>query len=810
MQPSFGSRFSSPDQPTVLDVEAAGGDPEQTLPTGLHLGPYRIERLLGEGGMGAVYLVEQLEPLQRRVALKLIRGQLRGGMAEAYFLVERQALARMDHPAIAKVYDAGTTPQGHPFFAMEWIDGQSLAAYCATRALSLDETLALFALICLGVHHAHQKGVIHRDLKPNNVLVAEVDGRPLPKIIDFGIALGATQNTGGDGMPLMERAGTRGYMSPEQIRGNTGEIDIRSDVYALGVMLLELLAPQEAMDRAAAEGLDNRELHTALLASLGQTTSMHPDSVRELAAIPAQLRWVLARAIDPDRSRRYESAQALAEDVDRYRRHYPLSAVPPTRRYRLRAFAVRNRGPILAVGLIAMALIAGTTAAIVGMLHARAAAERATIEANKSRETSRFLTDVLSGVDPGQARDLDKTLLHLVLDRAANRAGQELARQPEVLADIEKTIGSSYNSLSEYKTALAHTQQAYDLARKSLGPDALLTLQIERQLARQTLNNGNAKEAAEIIARNFAALSRTRGADDPETLRSAVDVADVENEKGDFPAAEHRIADLLPTIERVDGHDGLLTVEALNVHAELLTYLGRYSEAETIFRDLIDRETRALGAQDPKTIEAKNSFAIMYLESHRYAEGAKILQDLLPVCEKMYGPEHGMTLNIVSNLAGALRQQGTPEKIAESGPYYKRALDGTRKKYGERHPNVIRATHNYANYLLDVGDTAQAVALQQQVVAQAREVFGPEHEVTGEGEFGLGKALLKAGRYAEAEQALLAAIAEKQKDFGADHWRLGEYMTPLIQVYEAWGKPQQAAQWEARRSALKPKPAGES
>jgi serine/threonine protein kinase len=200
--------------------------------------------------MGTVYLAEQLEPLQRSVALKLIRGQVKGGMAEAYFQVERQALARMDHPAIAKVYDAGTTPQGHPYFAMEWVDGASLAAYCTQHALREKDLLALFMRICLGVHHAHQKGVIHRDLKPSNVLVAEVDGQPMPKIIDFGIAIGATRNSG-DGLALMERAGTRGYMSPEQMQGRMREIDIRSDVYALGVMLLELLAPHVVIDRAA-------------------------------------------------------------------------------------------------------------------------------------------------------------------------------------------------------------------------------------------------------------------------------------------------------------------------------------------------------------------------------------------------------------------------------------------------------------------------------------------------------------------------------------------------------------------------------
>ncbi len=449
-------------------------------------------------------------------------------MAEAYFLVERQALARMDHPAIAKVYDAGTTPQGHHFLRWNGSTGNPLGAYCATHSLSVDQTLSLFALICLGVHHAHQKGVIHRDLKPNNVLIADVDGRPLPKIIDFGIAIGATRNTAGEGMELMERAGTRGYMSPEQVRGRTGEIDIRSDVYALGVMLLELLAPQDAMDRAATAGLDNRDLHAALLASLGQAASPHADTVRSLAAIPAQLRWVLVRAIEPERSRRYESAQALAEDLDRYRRHYPLSAVPATRRYRLRAFLTRNRGAIIAAGLIAIALVAGTTAAVIGMLHARAAAERATIEANK-RPGNFALSHrraVRRGSAPG-ARSGQDPAPPRARPRCKPRR-QELGGQPEVLADIEKTIGSSYNSLSEYKTALEHTRRAYELADKNLGADALLTLQIERQLSRQTLNVGKTKEASEIITHNLAVLTRTRGPDDIETLSSSVDLADVE------------------------------------------------------------------------------------------------------------------------------------------------------------------------------------------------------------------------------------------------------------------------------------------
>ena len=308
MHTPIDSRISAPDQPTVLDIELGAGEGAQTLAPGQRVGPYRITRLLGEGGMGAVYLAEQLEPIERPVALKLIRGQVRGGLTEAYFLVERQALARMDHPGIAKVYDAGTTPQGHPFFAMEWIDGPSLAAYCSARSLSLRDKLTLFTRICMGVQHAHQKGVIHRDLKPSNVLIADVDGAPTPKIIDFGIAIGASRGTGGEAT-LMQRAGTRGYMSPEQLQGKVSEIDIRSDVYALGVMLLELLAPASLFDHATDAGLDNRAIHAALLASLGQNASANADIARDLAAIPAVT--LAARTRDrPERTRRYDSAQA--------------------------------------------------------------------------------------------------------------------------------------------------------------------------------------------------------------------------------------------------------------------------------------------------------------------------------------------------------------------------------------------------------------------------------------------------------------------------------------------------------------------
>jgi serine/threonine protein kinase/tetratricopeptide (TPR) repeat protein len=783
---SVGARPDDDERTVFLgrtQADAAGDVvPEAQAGPGSRIGPYRLVALLGEGGMGQVFLAEQREPIRRQVALKLIQQQLAGSLAEAYFEVERQALARMDHPAIAKVHDAGRTDEGFPYFAMEFIEGRPLDQW--RREDNPDERSRLRAVINLayGIQHAHQRGIVHRDVKPTNVIMTMVDGRPQPKLIDFGIAVGVDQQMSASSRDNYERAGSGPYMSPEQFAGDAGSVDIRTDVYSMGVLLLSLLLPLPGL-RSLGEPIPEREvLHKRLVASLRQR-GIEPA----LDTVPAELRHIVATAVHPNRDRRYSSVMALAQDIQHYLDGYVVDAVPSSNRYRIRKFIRRRRRPLLMAAAAFLALIVGFTVAVWGFIEAGR-------QARRSQVTSEFLATVLSSVDPDRARDMDKTLLREVLDTAATRADTELRDQPDALAEIETAIAASYESLSEYVDAEKHARRAHELMRVQFGVDDERTLEATRRWGRGLVEIGEARQSVAVLREASEHAVRRLGADAPIALRVRKDLAWSLRETGDYKAGYEEASETLAIQSRALGDDHPDTMDSQFAVAILLSDLERWDESIDLFKALIARRSRVSGPEHTTTLSLKNSLAVAYLQSRRFADGEAVMREMSDAYDRVFGPTSAESLMLSGNMGGALRQQG---KVEESGPYYQRAYEGYLAKFGLMHPRTIQGQHNYGNYLLDARRFDEAYTMQQGAVQNGLKTFGEKHPVVGEALTGLGRAAAALHRHDEAEASLLASLSMKEELLGANSGRLQSTRDALADLYDAMNRPEDAARYRA-------------
>ena len=692
------------------------------LEPGAAVGPYRLVARLGEGGFGTVWRAEQARPVRRVVALKILKAGIDTREVVARFEAERQALALMDHPGIARVFDGGTTERGRPFFAMELVDGVPITRYAEARGLGVARRLALFADVCRAVQHAHQKGVIHRDIKPTNVLVAEVDGRPLVKVIDFGIAKAVEQRLTDETLVTREGQliGTPAYMSPEQVDGE-GDIDTRSDVYSLGVLLFELLcggtpfedtnlrragiAEVQRIIREVDPPKPSTRLRDRTRTGRAVTTGVMARHVR------GDLDWIVMRCLEKDRERRYESAAALARDVERHLAGAPVTAGPPDVTYRVRKFARRHRVALVVGATVALLLVAGTVVSTSQALRARraerasaAALEDARTELARSREIADFLEQVFLSIDPAYAQGKDTELLREVLDGATELIdGKEL--RPEVEATLRRILGGAYWKVALGDEAETQLARALELRRGALGEADLETLRSLHEYGGLLLELGRLEEADGALVGAWDGLRAAKGREDPETLGMQSAVASLRHRQGRLEEAEELLQELFAIRETTLGEKDPGTILAMNNLANVVEGRGRAAEAFELFERALELQLEAQGETHPHTLAAMSNLADAYAAAGRHEEALALMERALDVKRRVLPPGHPSLLVSINNLASYYRQSGRPDDAAK---LFAEGVAIALEHLGATHPSTSVLRYNFVRFQVSRGELDDA------------------------------------------------------------------------------------------------------
>ena len=715
---------------------------------GSQIGPYKLLEQIGEGGFGVVFMAEQERPVRRRVALKIIKPGMDTRQVIGRFGAERQALAMMDHPNIAKVHDAGATENGRPYFVMELVQGVPITEYCDQCNLPTRERLELFVSVCQAVQHAHQKGVIHRDLKPTNVLVAMQDGRPAPKIIDFGVAKAIGQRLTEHTLmtAFAQMVGTPLYMSPEQAELSPLGVDTRSDIYSLGVLLYELLTGVTPFDKDRLHSASYDELRriireeeppwpSARLSSLAlreragvrETAKLattvaerrRTDTRRLLQTVRGDLDWIVMKCLDKDRNRRYETANGLAKDIQRHLNDEPIDARRPTAAYRLKKFIRRNKVGVLAGLAIGAALVAGLILASVGFVQARRQSRIATAEAVKSTAISSLLQKALQSANPDGAKGSDYTVRQL-LDDIASNLGNELKDQPEARAAIHATTGNAYRRVGLLDKAEPHLKAALDLRR------------------------------------------RIYGANHVEVARSLIDYGWILHERQEQGEAEARAREAL-AIHRKLGLQNSETVEILSVLQLFLNDRYNYQEGEAIAQEAL-AIARQLAEPPPDLANVLHRLAGPTIVRGDLIQGERLARESLALHRQLHGDNHPETAWGLFHVAWALRRQ---KRYDEAEAYYREALAIFRKHFDEAHSPVLQALEGLRTTLTAKGDEAALKRLNSESAFRLSEAI--ERNDTDAGQrLRRGQTYRSLGKLQQAEEDFSRAIELNPK--ASENW----------------------------------------
>jgi len=797
------------------------------------VGRYRILSKLGEGGFGQVYVAEQTEPVRRRVALKIIKPGMDSASVVARFESERQALAVMDHPNIAKVFDGGMTDDGYPYFAMELVKGEPITHFCDRHRLTIEERLELFIKVCDAVQHAHMKGVIHRDIKPANILAyfeeSHHEGGGASgigiKVIDFGVAKALNQRLS-EHTIFTERGqliGTPEYMSPEQAEMSGVDIDTRSDVYSLGVLLYELLTgfrPCDLREAALQEGQriiregdpprPSTRIGTALTDRDLQDTGTRIVSARRVdarsltGALKRDLDWVVIRSLEKNRERRYDTPSALAAELRRYLDGRPVHAGPPSARYRAGKFVARNRGAVIAAATVLAVLLLGVTGTTIGLVAALDAKEAAAASAEEARRSEReaeavtaFLADDLlaaaaPSADPGRGRQVT---VREVLDRSTLRVmeesleGGELFGEPEVQHRLATTIGRTYLYRAEHEQAL----EILEWARREVdheGDEGLvrwIDVTLDIALVYEDLGDYDLAlvETSAAVERALAEF----GKEDWQTIAAESIHALVLYDLDRFEEAEAIYRDVLARMRTLPDYEETDELSVLNNLALVLMDTRRFDEAVELLERDIDITLRNDGQDDIELLTTKGNLAVAYEEVGRTHEALALTREVADASLELLGPEHSDTLIALENLAAMEYYDGsTPEAIA----LFERTFEGHNALFGDDDPYAVASGCHLAHLLVEEGETDRARRLVASLQAHVPSLLARDDADGFDAAGSLAGALQRVGMNDEA-----VALSERVFDarlalFGDEHYTTAEERIRHAELLIDAGRPGQA------------------
>ncbi len=787
----------------AVETRFLAGRTESSLPlesAGAHIGPYTLRERIGEGGLGEVYLAEQTEPVRRQVALKLIKPGMDTRQVVARFEAERQALAVMDHPHITKVFDAGATERGRPYFVMEYVPGAVITKYCDAQRLDTAERVRLLIEVCDAVQHAHYKGIIHRDLKPSNILVELADGRPIPKIIDFGVAK-ATGPRLAERMLLTETGaliGTPGYMSPEQADMTGTGVDLRTDIYSLGVILYEVLAGLPPFDSDTFRGHGLGEIQRIIREVEPPTPSTRlsvfkckpsPSANAEVAEIrngriaalcsveeiaerrrcdPRTLRrrlqddldWITMKAMEKDRARRYSSASELAADLRHHLNHEPVLAGPPSATYRLSKFVRRHRVGVAAGAAIVLALVAATVVSTGFALseaeqrriavaaegqekHARKEAEQARAAAEEQRKLAEQREkEAIEARDHLQVvADFQSSML-----AETDAEGMGLA----IVDGFEEGIRAALAGPIEDESEVASVLETWRQQTLKANPTTL---------ALKVLDEFVLAKATETIENEFA---------DQPLVRAALQqtVANTYGEIGLHERALPLLEAALATRRKELGDDHPNTLASINGMGILASALGRLEETEAFYREAVERSRRVLGDDDPRTLTSIGNMGKLLRSMGKYEEARPYYHEALEGRRRVLGDDHPDTLKAIGSMGFLLKSMG---KYREAEPYDREALEGHRRVLGDNHRDTLTWVHNMGILLSKMGRHEETEPYYREALEGRRRVLGDNHPRTLVSISEMGALLTKLAKFEEAESYYREALEGRRRVLGNDH-----------------------------------------